>query len=52
MMLNDIINQTLKTYYIQKGKAIAVIKRYLGLKYRIFVDEQSLRRRISQMGAV
>lgn len=51
-MLTDIINQTLKTCYIKRGKAIVVIKRYLRLKYRILVDEQSLRRRISQMGAV
>lgn len=51
-MLTDIINQTLKTYYFKKGKAIVVIERYLRLKYRILVDEQSLRRRISQMGAV
>lgn len=49
MMLNDIINQTLKTYYVQRGKAVGVIKRYLGIKYRIFMDEESLKRRIEHL---
>jgi len=48
-MKHDIITQTLKTYFIEKGKNLKVIQRYLSLKYRVTIEENLLRKRAEQL---
>ncbi len=45
-MKPDFISQILKTYFIEKGKTLDVIQRYLRIKYRVIMDEAVLKKRI------
>lgn len=45
-MKPDFISQILKTYFVEKGKTLAVIQRYLRIKYHLFLDEGVLKKRI------
>jgi hypothetical protein len=48
-MKPDIISQTLKTYFIQKGKTLKVIQRYLSIRYRLHADEKLLEKRLQNL---
>lgn len=48
-MKTDIISQTLKKYFIDKGKSLSIIHRYLKIKYRISVDEKLLEKRVQNL---
>ena len=48
-MRPDLITQTLKTYFIQKGKDLKVIQRYLSMKYKLVMDEKVLLRRLEKI---
>lgn len=45
-MKQDLINQTLKTYFIGKGKNLKVIQRFLRIKYHMNIEERILKKRI------
>lgn len=45
-MKPDLISQTLKTYFVQKGKSLKTIQRYLSLKCRLYLDEKLLEKRL------
>ncbi|MCH6236651.1 hypothetical protein [Cognataquiflexum rubidum] len=45
-MKPDLITQTLKTYFVQKGKSLQTIQRYLNIKYRLYLDEKLLEKRL------
>jgi hypothetical protein len=48
-MKPDIISQTLKTYFIQKGKSLKSIQRLLSIKYRLYLDEKLLEKRLRNL---
>ncbi|AFL83394.1 hypothetical protein Belba_0741 [Belliella baltica DSM 15883] len=48
-MNHDIISQTLRTYFVEKGKTIKVIQRYLRMKYRLVMDEKLLEKRLQNL---
>ncbi|MFD2034206.1 hypothetical protein ACFSKL_05350 [Belliella marina] len=48
-MNQDIVTNTLKTYFLEKGKTIKVIQRYLRIKYRLMMDEKLLEKRIQNI---
>lgn len=48
-MENDLITQTLKTYFLKKGKNLKVIQRYLRIKYNLAMDEKLLRKRLQNL---
>lgn len=48
-MNHDIISQTLRTYFLEKGKTIKVIQRYLRIKYHLMMDEKVLQKRVENL---
>ena len=48
-MKPDLVSQTLKTYFIQKGKSLKTIQRYLNIKYRLYLDEKLLEKRLQSL---
>lgn len=48
-MKHDLISQTLKTYFVQKGKSLKTIQRYLSIKYRVYLDEKILEKRLQNL---
>lgn len=48
-MKNDLLTFALKDYFLNKGKNLHVIQRYLRLKYRLIVDEKILQKRLQQL---
>ncbi|WP_293015059.1 hypothetical protein [Mongoliibacter sp.] len=48
-MKSDLITQTLKTYFIEKGKTIQVIQRYLRIHYHLIMDEKLLMKRAQNL---
>ena len=48
-MNHDIVTQTLRTYFFEKGKTIKVIQRYLRIKYRLMMDEKLLEKRLQSI---
>jgi predicted transcriptional regulator len=48
-MNHDIIAQTLRTYFLEKGKTIKVIQRYLRMKYHLIMDEKLLEKRLQNL---
>jgi hypothetical protein len=48
-MNQDIITQTLKTYFVKKGKSLKVIQRYLSVKYRLNIEEKLLKKRLQNL---
>lgn len=48
-MKPDLITQTLKTYFVEKGKTLKVIQRYLSVKYRLIMDEKVLAKRLQNL---
>ncbi|WP_198669870.1 hypothetical protein [Cognataquiflexum aquatile] len=48
-MKPDLISQTLKTYFVQKGKSLKTIQRYLSIKYRLYLDEKLLEKRLHML---
>lgn len=48
-MNHDIISQTLRTYFVEKGKTLQVIQRYLRMKYRLAMDEKLLEKRLQNL---
>lgn len=48
-MENDLISQTLKTYFLKKGKNLKVIQRYLRIKYNLAMDEKLLQKRLKNL---
>ncbi|MGY6522435.1 MAG: hypothetical protein ACXIUD_11935 [Mongoliitalea sp.] len=48
-MKKDLISQVLKKYFIEKGKNLATIHRYLRIKYRLYVDEKLLEKRLNNL---
>jgi len=48
-MAQDLISQTLKTYFLQKGKNLHVIQRYLSIRYRLKIEEKILQKRLSNL---
>ena len=47
--MNCIINDTIQ-HYLNRGKKVDVIKRYIRMKYKISIDLTSLNERIRQSG--
>ncbi|MFC0261436.1 hypothetical protein [Fontibacter flavus] len=48
-MKPDLITQTLKTYFVEKGKNLKVIQRYLSVKYKLIMDEKVLAKRLQNL---
>jgi hypothetical protein len=48
-MDHDILAQTLRTYFVEKGKTLHVIQRYLRMKYRLVMDEKLLEKRLQNL---
>lgn len=48
-MNKDLITQTLKTYFVEKGKDLKVIQRYLSIKHKLILDEKLLLKRLSNI---
>ncbi|GAB4107665.1 hypothetical protein GCM10028791_01110 [Echinicola sediminis] len=48
-MTEDIINNTLKAYFIKKGKNFKLIQRYLRIKYKLNIEEKLLQKRVTQL---
>ncbi|EOZ98035.1 hypothetical protein A33Q_1542 [Indibacter alkaliphilus LW1] len=48
-MKPDLISQTLKTYFVEKGKTIKVIQRYLRIHYKLIMDEKVLMKRVQNL---
>ncbi|MDN3668728.1 hypothetical protein QWY93_05235 [Echinicola jeungdonensis] len=48
-MKQDLINQTLKTYFLSKGKTLKVIQRYLRVKYNLNIEEKLLKKRLREI---
>ena len=48
-MKPDLVSQTLKTYFIQKGKSLKTIQRYLNINYRLYLDEKLLEKRLQSL---
>ncbi|GHB45588.1 hypothetical protein GCM10008106_28260 [Mongoliitalea lutea] len=48
-MKKDLISQVLKKYFIDKGKNLTIIHRYLRIKYRMYVDEKLLEKRLNNL---
>lgn len=48
-MNHDILAQTLRTYFVEKGKTLQVIQRYLRMKYRLVMDEKLLEKRLQNL---
>ncbi|WP_373492974.1 hypothetical protein [Aquiflexum sp.] len=48
-MKPDIITEALKTYFIEKGKTLKVIQRYLSIRYRLSTDEKLLEKRLQNL---
>gem|GEM_PF-2531266 len=48
-MKPDLITQTLKTYFVQKGKSLKTIQRYLNIRYRLYLDEKLLEKRLQNL---
>lgn len=49
LMKPDLITQTLKTYFIKKGKDLKVIQRYLSIRYKLVMDEKGLQKRLENL---
>ena len=49
VMAQDLISQTLKTYFLQKGKNLNVIQRYLSIRYRLKIEEKILQKRLTNL---
>ena len=43
-VINDVIDN-----FLRKGKKIAVIRRFIRLKYRIYIDSAALKERIKSL---
>lgn len=48
-MGKDIINETLKTYLVKRKDNLKVIQRYLSMKYKMFLDEKLLEKRLQRL---
>lgn len=48
-MAQDLISQTLKTYFIKRGKNLSVIQRYLSIRYRLHIEEKILQKRLTNL---
>lgn len=48
-MKPDLISETLRTYFVQKGKSLQTIQRYLNIKYRVYLDEKLLEKRLQNL---
>jgi len=48
-MAQDLISQTLKTYFLKKGKNLRVVQRYLSIKYRLQIEEKILQKRLTNL---
>lgn len=48
-MRPDLISQTLKTYFIKRGKSLKTIQRYLSINYRLYLDEKLLEKRLNKI---
>lgn len=48
-MKPDLITRTLKTYFVEKGKTLKVIQRYLSVKYKLIMDEKVLAKRLQNL---
>ncbi len=48
-MTDDLVTQTLKTYFLEKGKNLKVIQRYLRIKYNLVMDEKLLKKRVRNL---
>ncbi len=48
-MTDDLVTQTLKTYFFQKGKNLKIIQRYLRIKYKLIMDEKILKKRVQNL---
>ena len=46
--MNCLIDHTVN-YYLEKGKKLDVIKRYIRMKYRIHIDRNALRSRLENL---
>jgi hypothetical protein len=47
--MNDLITQILEKYFLQKGKTLKVIQRYLSIRYRLVMDEKLLEKRLTNL---
>jgi hypothetical protein len=47
--MNDLITQILKKYFLQRGKTLEVIQRYLSIRYKLHIDEKLLEKRLSNI---
>lgn len=48
-MKPDLISETLRTYFVQKGKSLQTIQRYLNIKYRVYLHEKLLEKRLQNL---
>jgi len=48
-MAQDLISQTLKTYFLKRGKNLRVVQRYLSIKYRLQIEEKILQKRLTNL---
>ena len=48
-MYKDLVTETLKTYFFEKGKNLQVIQRFLRMKYNLVVDENILNKRVQNL---
>ncbi|MGY6544968.1 hypothetical protein [Arthrospiribacter ruber] len=48
-MKPDLITQTLRTYFKEKGKNLKVIQRYLRIHYHLIMDEKVLIKRAQNL---
>lgn len=48
-MAQDLISQTLKTYFLKRGKNLSVIQRYLSIRYRVHIEEKILQKRLTNL---
>jgi len=48
-MAQDLISQTLKTYFLKRGKNLRVVQRYLSIKYRMNIEEKILQKRLTNL---
>ncbi len=48
-MNDDLINDTLKAYFIRTGKNLKLIQRFLRIKYRLNIEEKILQKRVAQL---
>ena len=46
--MNDIINNTID-FYVKQGRQLAVIRRFVRLKYRVNIDKSAFRERVKSL---